>query len=153
MPVGAFGGKTEIMDFLAPLGPVYQAGTLSGNPLAMAAGIASLRMLKENPPYERLEQLGSMLSGGIREVAEEKGIALQVPQVGSMFCLFFAESPVGNFEQALDSDADSFKKVFQACLANGVYLPPSAYETCFISSTHGEDEISQTLEQIRLALS
>ena len=153
LPVGAFGGKTEIMDCLAPLGPVYQAGTLSGNPLAMAAGIASLRMLKENPPYERLDKLGAMLAGGIREAAEEKGIALQVPQVGSMFCLFFSGSPVGNFEQALDSDAEAFKKVFQACLANGIYLPPSAYETCFISSAHGEDEISQTLDQIRLALS
>ena len=153
LPVGAFGGKTEIMDCLAPLGPVYQAGTLSGNPLAMAAGIASLRMLKENPPYERLDKLGAMLAGGIREAAEEKGIALQVPQVGSMFCLFFSGSPVGNFEQALATDADAFKKVFQACLANGIYLPPSAYETCFISSAHGEDEISQTLEQVRLALS
>jgi glutamate-1-semialdehyde 2,1-aminomutase len=153
LPVGAFGGKTEIMDFLAPLGPVYQAGTLSGNPLAMAAGIASLRMLRDNPPYERLDKLGSMLAGGIQEAAEEKGFALQVPQVGSMFCLFFSESPVGNFEQALNSDAVAFKKVFQACLTNGVYLPPSAYETCFISSAHGEDEISQTLEQIRFALS
>jgi len=153
LPVGAFGGKTEIMDCLAPLGPVYQAGTLSGNPLAMAAGIASLRMLKESPPYERLDKLGAMLAGGIREAAEEKGIALQVPQVGSMFCLFFSGSPVGNFEQALATDADAFKKVFQACLANGIYLPPSAYETCFISSAHGEDEISQTLEQVRLALS
>ena len=153
LPVGAFGGKIEIMDFLAPLGPVYQAGTLSGNPLAMAAGIASLRMLKENPPYERLEKLGAMLAGGIREAAEEKGIALQVPQVGSMFCLFFSESPVGNFEQALATDTDAFKKIFQACLTNGIYLPPSAYETCFISSAHGENEISQTLDQIRLALS
>lgn len=153
LPVGAFGGKTEIMDFLAPLGPVYQAGTLSGNPLAMAAGIASLRMLKENPPYEHLEQLGTLLVGGIRDVAKEKGIALQVPQVGSMFCLFFSDSPVGNFEQALDSDADAFKKVFQACLSNGIYLPPSAYETCFISAAHGEDEISRTIEEVRLALS
>jgi glutamate-1-semialdehyde 2,1-aminomutase len=153
LPVGAFGGKSEIMDFLAPLGPVYQAGTLSGNPLAMAAGIASLRMLKENPPYERLDKLGAMLAGGIREAAQEKGIALQVPQVGSMFCLFFSESPVENFEQALATDADAFKKIFQACLTNGIYLPPSAYETCFISSAHGENEISQTLDQIRLALS
>lgn len=153
LPVGAFGGKVEIMDCLAPLGPVYQAGTLSGNPLAMAAGIASLKMLKENPPYERLEKLGSMLADGIRETAEKKGLALQVPQVGSMFCLFFAPSPVGNFEQALGSDADAFKKIFQSCLSNGIYLPPSAYETCFLSAAHGEDEISQTLEQIRSALS
>ena len=153
LPVGAFGGKVEIMDYLAPLGPVYQAGTLSGNPLAMAAGIASLKMLKENPPYERLEKLGSMLADGIRETAEKKGLALQVPQVGSMFCLFFSPSPVGNFEQALGSDADAFKKIFQSCLSNGIYLPPSAYETCFLSAAHGEDEISQTLEQIRSALS
>ncbi len=153
LPVGAFGGKVEIMDCLAPLGPVYQAGTLSGNPLAMAAGIASLKMLKENPPYERLEKLGSMLADGIRETAEKKGLALQVSQVGSMFCLFFSPSSVGNFEQALGSDADAFKKVFQSCLSNGIYLPPSAYETCFLSAAHGEDEISQTLEQIRSALS
>ena len=90
LPVGAFGGKRAIMDHLAPLGPVYQAGTLSGNPLAMAAGIASLRMLRETPPYEHLEKIGSMLAQGIGEIARQKGMALQVPQVGSMFCLFSA---------------------------------------------------------------
>ncbi len=153
LPVGAFGGKTEIMDFLAPLGPVYQAGTLSGNPLAMAAGIASLRMLKDNPPYEHLNRLGKLLSTGINEVANQKGIALQVPQTGSMFCLFFSQNPVMNFEQALASEVDSFKKIFQSCLANGIYLPPSPYETCFISASHGEDEISKTIEQVALALS
>lgn len=153
LPVGAFGGKTEIMDFLAPLGPVYQAGTLSGNPLAMAAGIASLRMLKDNPPYERLNRLGKLLSTGINDVANQKGIALQVPQTGSMFCLFFSQNPVMNFEQALASEVDSFKKIFQSCLANGIYLPPSPYETCFISASHGEDEISKTIEQVALALS
>ena len=153
LPVGAFGGKTEIMDYLAPLGPVYQAGTLSGNPLAMAAGIASLNMLKDNPPYQHLEKLGSMLAEGIREVASEKGIALQVPQTGSMFCLFFSHNPVLNFEQATATNADSFKTIFQSCLANGVYLPPSAYETCFISAAHSEDDISQTLEQVTKALS
>ena len=153
LPVGAFGGKSEIMDWLAPLGPVYQAGTLSGNPLAMAAGIASLRMLKENPPYDRLEKLGAMLAMGIKEAAEEKGVALQVPQAGSMFCLFFSGSPVRNFDEALDSDVEAFKKIFHACLASGIYLPPSAYETCFISSAHGEEEISQTIDKVRMALS
>lgn len=153
LPVGAFGGKTEIMDFLAPLGPVYQAGTLSGNPLAMAAGIASLRMLKDNPPYEHLEKLGSMISQGMKDLALKKGIPLQVPQAGSMFCLFFSECPVQNFEEALACDTDSFKKIFQVCLSNGIYLPPSAYETCFISAAHSEDEIAQTLEQLDLALS
>jgi glutamate-1-semialdehyde 2,1-aminomutase len=141
------------MDYLAPLGPVYQAGTLSGNPLAMAAGIASLKMLKDNPPYQHLEKLGTMLAGGIREVASEKGIALQVPQTGSMFCLFFSHNPVSNFDQATAINTDSFKTIFQSCLANGVYLPPSAYETCFISAAHSEDDISKTLEQVRIALS
>ena len=152
LPVGAFGGRSEIMECLAPLGPVYQAGTLSGNPLAMAAGIASLGMLRENPPYERLEEMGNKLASGIREIAEEKGIPLQVPQVGSMFCLFFSDQPVENFEQAVSSDTDAFKPVFRDCLVNGIYLPPSAYETCFISSAHGDAEISRTLEQIRKAL-
>ena len=118
----------------------------------MAAGIASLGMLRENPPYERLEEMGNKLASGIREIAEEKGIPLQVPQVGSMFCLFFSEQPVENFEQAVSSDADAFSPVFRDCLANGIYLPPSAYETCFISSAHGDAEISRTLEQIRKAL-
>ena len=152
LPVGAFGGRSEIMECLAPLGPVYQAGTLSGNPLAMAAGIASLGMLREKPPYERLEEMGNKLASGIREIADEKGIPLQVPQVGSMFCLFFSDQPVENFEQVVSSDTDAFKPFFRDCLANGIYLPPSAYETCFISSAHGDGEISRTLEQIRKAL-
>ena len=112
LPVGALGGKTEIMDHLAPLGPVYQAGTLSGNPLAMAAGIESLRMLHENPPYQHLEEMGSMIAKGIREMAEQRGIPLQVPQAGSMFCLFFSENPVENFDQAVSSQHDQFKKLF-----------------------------------------
>ena len=153
LPVGAFGGKSEIMDCLAPLGPVYQAGTLSGNPLAMAAGIASLRMLKENPPYDRLEKLGAMLAMGIKEAAEEKGVALQVPQAGSMFCLFFSGSPVRNFDEALNSDRRSLQENFPCLSASGIYLPPSAYETCFISSAHGEEEISQTIDKVRMALS
>ena len=91
------------MDYLAPLGPVYQAGTLSGNPLAMAAGIASLKLLRESMPYEKLEQLGSQLAQGVAEIARENSIPLQVPQVGSMYCLFFSESPVRNYEDALSS--------------------------------------------------
>jgi glutamate-1-semialdehyde 2,1-aminomutase len=110
-------------------------------------------MLKDNPPYERLNKLGKLLSTGIKEVANQKGIALQVPQTGSMFCLFFSQNPVLNYEQALASEVDSFKKIFQSCLANGIYLPPSPYETCFISASHGEDEISKTIEQVALALS
>ncbi len=146
LPVGAFGGKAEIMDYLAPLGPVYQAGTLSGNPLAMAAGIASLKLLRESMPYEKLEQRGSQLAQGVAEIAREHSIPLQVPQVGSMYCLFFSENPVCNYEDALSSDAEIFKKLFQHCLKNGVYLPPSAYETCFISAAHSSDNISMTLD-------
>ena len=146
LPVGAFGGKAEIMDHLAPLGPVYQAGTLSGNPLAMAAGIASLKLLRESMPYEKLEQRGSQLAQGVAEIAREHSIPLQVPQVGSMYCLFFSENPVCNYEDALSSDAEIFKKLFQHCLKNGVYLPPSAYETCFISVAHSSDKISMTLD-------
>lgn len=134
------------MDFLAPLGPVYQAGTLSGNPLAMAAGIASLKLLKESMPYDRLEQLGSQLAKGVQQLAQDYSIPLQVPQVGSMYCLFFSENPVRNFEDALSSNGELFKKLFQHCLKNGVYLPPSAYETCFISAAHQADDIAMTLE-------
>lgn len=146
LPVGAFGGKAEIMDYLAPLGPVYQAGTLSGNPLAMAAGIASLKLLKESLPYDRLDSLGKQLAHGIKDIAKEYSIPLQVPQVGSMYCLFFNENPVRNFEDAISSEGEYFKKLFQYCLANGVYLPPSPYETCFISNAHMENDISKTLD-------
>ena len=153
LPVGAFGGKREIMDHLAPLGPVYQAGTLSGNPLAMAAGIASLRMLRETPPYEHLEKIGSMLAQGIGEIARQKGMALQVPQVGSMFCLFFSDQPVRNFEQAIACEHPRFNSLFRSLLEAGIYLPPSSYETCFLSSCHGEDEAHRTLDAVRSAFS
>lgn len=153
LPVGAFGGKREIMDHLAPLGPVYQAGTLSGNPLAMAAGIASLRMLRETPPYQHLEKIGSMLAQGIGEIARQKGMALQVPQVGSMFCLFFSDQPVRNFEQAIACEHPRFNSLFRSLLEAGIYLPPSSYETCFLSSCHGEDEAHRTLDAVRSAFS
>jgi glutamate-1-semialdehyde 2,1-aminomutase len=152
LPVGALGGKAEIMDFLAPLGPVYQAGTLSGNPLAMAAGIASLKMLRDESPYEKLESIGKYLAKGFKDIAKSKGIALQVPQTGSMYCLYFNEKPVTNFDQAMASNHDSFKHVFHKMLEQGVYLPPSSYETCFISSAHSEKEAQQTLDAFEKAL-
>tara|TARA_B100001093_G_scaffold115241_1_gene107622 strand:+ start:412 stop:1692 length:1281 start_codon:yes stop_codon:yes gene_type:complete len=153
LPVGALGGKAEIMDHLAPLGPVYQAGTLSGNPLAMAAGIESLRMLKENPPYDHLEKMGAMISGGVSKLAEQYGVALQVPQVGSMFCLFFSEKPVTNLDQAMNCKHDHFNKLFHKLLDSGLYLPPSSYETCFISAEHLEPTVTETLEKIEQAFS
>jgi len=153
LPVGAFGGKEDIMNQLAPLGPVYQAGTLSGNPLAMTAGIASLKLLQESNPYDRLDQMGKQIASGIKDIARQKGLPVQVPQVGSMFCLFFTDSPVLNFDDAVKSRHESFNKIFHTCLENGVYLPPSSYETCFISSAHIEDDISKTLEIVEHAIS
>jgi glutamate-1-semialdehyde 2,1-aminomutase len=146
LPVGALGGKIEIMDFLAPLGPVYQAGTLSGNPLAMAAGIASLKLLKESNPYERLESMGVALAEGLMAMAKENSIPLQVPHAGSMFCLFFTENPVTQFEEAVSTNHENFNKFFHHCLKSGLYLPPSSYETCFISAAHNQDVVSNTLE-------
>jgi len=152
LPVGALGGKAKIMDQLAPLGPVYQAGTLSGNPLAMAAGIASLKMLKEESPYRDLEQTGRELANGMKQIANEKGVPLQVAQTGSMFCLFFSESTVTNFEQAVACAHRSFNSVFHKMMEQGVYLPPSSYETSFISTMHKEKEVSQTLEAFAQSL-
>jgi glutamate-1-semialdehyde 2,1-aminomutase len=148
LPVGAFGGRSEVMDHLAPDGPVYQAGTLSGNPLAMAAGIAALRILEEEDPYPRLAELGEKLADGIREAASSAGIALQVPQVGSMLCLFFSEDPVMNYEQAVETNTTHFKTLFSHALEAGIYLPPSAFETCFLSTAHGDAEIDRTIEVI-----
>ena len=152
LPVGALGGKAEIMDHLAPDGPVYQAGTLSGNPLALAAGIASLKKLIEEAPYQRLETLGKRMQDALSSVAQEQGIPLQVPQVGSMFALFFNETPVSNFPEALQSDTDLFSRFFKEALQRGVYLPPSAYETCFISTAHEASAIDEAIDSLTQAI-
>jgi glutamate-1-semialdehyde 2,1-aminomutase len=146
LPVGAFGGRAEIMDQLAPLGPVYQAGTLSGNPLAMAAGIAALEMLDENPPYNRLELLGRKLRDALQVACREKGLPAQAPQTGSMFCLFFTAAPVRDYAGALTSDAKLFARFFHGCLDAGVYLPPSAYETAFLSTAHEGPAVDRACE-------
>jgi len=146
LPVGAFGGRRDIMECLAPVGPVYQAGTLSGNPLAMAAGLKSISLLDENPPYADLQYAGETLKKAILEAAGEKGIPLQVPQVGSMFCIFFSESPVHNAEEAAATRTDLFKPLFHNALKHGVYLPPSPFETCFISTAHIPEAIEMAAE-------
>jgi glutamate-1-semialdehyde 2,1-aminomutase len=152
LPVGAFGGRVDIMSCLAPEGPVYQAGTLSGNPLAMAAGIAALKMLETPGLHENLASAGLRIASALRNAAEEKGIPLQVPQRGSMFAMFFTENPVENFDQAIASNTDHFKAIFRHALDNGVYLAPSAFETCFISTAHDEAAITKTIEVLTNAI-
>jgi glutamate-1-semialdehyde 2,1-aminomutase len=146
LPVGAFGGRRDVMDRIAPLGPVYQAGTLSGNPLAMAAGIAALELLEETMPYARLEALGRRVRDAILGACRSKGIAAQVPQTGSMFCVFFTPTPVRDYESAIAGDSKLFARFFHGCLREGVYLPPSAYETAFISTAHEGSAIDRACE-------
>jgi glutamate-1-semialdehyde 2,1-aminomutase len=145
LPVGAFGGRAEIMDCLAPLGPVYQAGTLSGNPLAMAAGIAALSRLEETGAYASLEAIGAELEAGLRDAARQAGVPVQFNRCGSMFCGYFTSSPVHNLDDAMKSDRERFKKYFHGMLEEGIYLAPSQFEAGFISTAHGPEEISQTV--------
>ena len=152
LPVGAFGGRADIMEQLAPLGPVYQAGTLSGNPLAMAAGIAALRMLEEEPPYARLDALGRQLREAVLAACRSKGLPVQVPQCGSMFSIFFSATPVRDCATALQSDARLFARLFHACLERGVYLAPSAYEAGFLSTAHDGVAIARACEILSSAI-
>jgi len=146
LPVGAFGGRREIMDFLSPDGPVYQAGTLSGNPLAMAAGLAQLRELERVGGWGKLEEIGQQLEGGIRRVLQQLGRDYQFHRLGSMFCLFFTEKPVWSFADALKSDLAAFRKFFHLCLERGVYFAPSQFETGFLCLMHSIDDVNQTTD-------
>ncbi|MDD3180466.1 MAG: glutamate-1-semialdehyde 2,1-aminomutase [Opitutaceae bacterium] len=152
LPVGALGGRADIMDHLAPLGPVYQAGTLSGNPLAMAAGIAGLRLLEELDPYDRLDALGRQVRDALLAAARKKGIPAQVPQRGSMFSIFFSPTPVRDYATALKGDAQLYARFFHACLDRGVYLAPSAYETAFLSTAHEGEAIDRACETMTAAI-
>ncbi len=145
LPVGAFGGRAQIMDVLAPDGPVYQAGTLSGNPLAMAAGIAALGELQSGAVHEQLEVLGARLEAGLNAAAQKAGIAVVTQRAGSMSCLFFAEKPVHNLDDAMQTDRERFKKYFHGMLAEGVYLAPSAFEAAFLSAAHTEADVDATI--------
>lgn len=147
MPVGAFGGKRGIMNHIAPLGPVYQAGTLSGNPVAMAAGLKNLEIISRPGFFEDLTQRTGQLVSGILGAAEANGIAMRANQVGAMFGLFFTDQPeVMRFSQVSACDTELFKKFFHGMLARGIYLAPSAYEAGFVSAMHGAAEIEQTIE-------
>ena len=152
LPVGAYGGRAEIMNRVAPAGPVYQAGTLSGNPLAVAAGLATLRRLERENAYDRLEQLGSHLERGLLEAAEKAGVRARVNRVGSMFTLFFTNQDVFDFESAKTSDTQQFSRFFNAMLKQGVYLPPSQFEAAFISAAHTNADIDRTINAATKAL-
>jgi glutamate-1-semialdehyde 2,1-aminomutase len=154
LPCGAFGGRADVMEFLAPLGPVYQAGTLSGNPVAMAAGIATLsHLLKhEEEVYNGLESTTSRIAEGVAAVAHAAGVPLTTNRVGSMFTWFFNDRPVTDFASAATSDTVAFGRFHRAMLDAGVWLPPSQYEAAFVSTAHGDTEIGMVLEAARTAL-
>lgn len=146
LPVGAYGGRRDIMEMIAPAGPVYQAGTLSGNPLAMTAGITTLTLLAQSPNiYEELAQKTTTLCAGIREQAEKFGFTLQYHQLGAMFGMFFSAEPVYDYESAKKSDIGAFNTFFHAMLKQGVYLGPSQFEAAFMSAAHSEEDIAATI--------
>jgi len=148
LPVGAYGGKREIMMHIAPEGPVYQAGTLSGNPLAMAAGLRQLQILKDKNPYPELEQKGKKLEEGFKYLIDKYGIKATVNRVGSMITMFFTDREVRNFEDAKSSDLELFNKFYRLMLEKGVYLAPSQFEASFLSTAHSEEDINDTLNAV-----
>lgn len=153
LPVGAYGGKKEIMEMVSPSGPVYQAGTLSGNPLAMNAGFAALSYIKENPDvYKTLEEKSAYLENGIREGLKSAGKNFQFNRVGSMMTLFFTEEPVTDFNSAVKSDTKLYAKYFTSMLNSGIYLPPAQFEAMFVSSVHSKEDLDKTIQSSADAL-
>ena len=148
LPVGAFAGRRDIMEYLAPLGPVYQAGTLSGNPLAMAAGKTALEMILEEKPYARLQKNTDFITDAISGFARERGVPLQIPKTCGLFGLYFSEDRVDNFSQAMKCSVENYRKFFNGCLKRGVYFAPSPYESCFLSMSHEEKELESCAEII-----
>ncbi len=152
LPMGAFGGRRDIMERLAPLGPVYQAGTLSGNPLAVTAGLTTLKLIKKISPYEELERRGRMLEEGLREAAREASVVSTINRVGSMLTTFFTEGPVTDWTAAKASDTDMYAQYFRAMLEEGIYLAPSQFECAFVSMAHIDEVITGTIEASRRAM-
>jgi glutamate-1-semialdehyde 2,1-aminomutase len=148
LPVGAFGGKKEIMNYLAPEGPVYQAGTLSGNPLAMAAGATLLNLLIAQNPYKELEEKAKVILNGVKEIMISSGIPFSTNQIGGMFGFFFSEELPKNIDDVSKTNDEMFSSFINACIKNGIYFAPSKYEAGFISATHGNMEIDKTLEVV-----
>jgi Glutamate-1-semialdehyde aminotransferase len=152
LPVGAYGGRQDIMVQVAPSGPIYQAGTLSGNPLAVSAGLTTLEILKEQNPYPELSQKTAWLCEELKTAAENVGIQIQTQSIGGMFGYFFSENSVRNFQEALNSDTSKFTKFFQNMLKQGIYLSPSAFESLFISTVHSEEDLEKTALAFRKSL-
>ena len=152
LPVGAYGGANEIMEMVAPLGPMYQAGTLSGNPLAVSAGVATLKVLQRPGVYERLDALGSQLAQGLKNSATKVGVPVTVNRVGSMFTTFFGAGPVDTLARAEQADTQSYASFFNKMLDSGVYLAPSQYEAGFVSLAHNEEDIGRTIATAEEAL-
>lgn len=153
LPVGAYGGRREVMQMIAPSGPVYQAGTLSGNPLAMTAGIATLRQLQQPGTWEALDAAAARLEAGLNEAARRAGVTVQARRVGTMFTLFFSETPPRDWQSVKTCNTQRYARFFRAMLENGVYLAPSQFEAAFISTAHDEAVIAQTLEAASQAMS
>lgn len=154
MPVGAFGGRAEVMDFLAPDGPVYQAGTLSGNPMAMTAGLAQLKVLARGGVYEKLEKIGMALEKMVEQELKNSAAMASWVRIGSMFCLFFRPpgSGIHNLQEARQCDTQAYGRFFHSLLQAGVYFPPSQFETCFLSTAHGDEEVELTRMALHQAL-
>jgi glutamate-1-semialdehyde 2,1-aminomutase len=153
MPVGAYGGRREVMQLVAPLGPVYQAGTLSGNPLAMAAGITTLQLLSRRGFYDDLDAKAARLADGIEKLAHRRELPARLNRVGSLMTLFFTAEPVYDYATARKADAQRYARFFHALLDRGVYLPPSQYEAMFVSAAHTDADVETTLAMIDEALS
>ena len=145
LPVGAYGGRAEIMDRIAPAGPVYQAGTLSGNPLAVTAGLATLRRLQKENPYDQLELRGARLERGLLDAAKKANVAIRINRAGSMFTVFFTDREVFDFDSAKTSDTARFNRFFHSMLDQGIYMPPSQFEAAFISAAHTDADIDRTI--------
>ncbi len=148
LPIGAIGGKKAIMEYLAPVGPVYQSGTLCGNPLALSVGKKTVEILIDQSPYEKMEALGKKIANEINQIAKEKELALHCPQIGSMFTPFFRSEPVNNLEDAKNCNHKEYARFFHFMLDNGFYMPPSGYEVSFLSAAHTDDQIDKFLSDL-----
>jgi glutamate-1-semialdehyde 2,1-aminomutase len=151
LPVGAFGGRRDIMEKIAPLGPVYQAGTLSGNPVAVAAGLATLKLIQAPGFFDKLAATARALCEGLTRAAQEQQVAFSAASIGGMFGIYFRETPPASYGEVMQCDKEMFNRFFHGMLANGIYLAPSAYETGFVSSAHGEAELERTVSAAKKA--